>query len=158
MVALCKLAQHRDIWLDNPTQADDVAAYERKLLHRRRRVMAEHLGVERIELLVDMVDHRRAGVDQHFDRPVEQVARTAAHQLRPLRIFLLGVMNEMLQRTQLAVVGHDYEIAPGEEFDFADHRNPMQIAVERKMQHQEDIMLVASIVELWARTSSMCSG
>ena len=110
----------------------------------------EHLVLDAVELVGDLVEDREAVVEEVVEDLVEQATRSAGEELLAEDVVLLAPREEARDRAELAVRDRDDVVVPDEEVELGGVQPLHLVVVEREVEDGEEVAVVLVVVDLRA--------
>ncbi len=111
-------------------------------------VALEHVVLDRVELVADLVEDREAVVEQVVEHVVEQVARALREELVAQRLLLLAAPEEPRDREQLGARHRDQVVLADEEVELGRVQALDGLVVDGEMEDCEQVALLGVLVDL----------
>ena len=143
-------AQGGPLRLDDLPVADDLLLDVRDVADDLVGAALEDVVLERVEFVSDLVEDRKAVVEEIVEDVVEQVARALAEQLGAQLEILVAAVEEPRHRQQLDVRQRDEVVLADEEIELGGVQALDAFVVDREMENDEEISLVSVLVDLGA--------
>src|SRR5207249_6818533 len=102
----------------------------------------EHLVLDRVELVTDLVQDREAVVEEVVEYVVEQVSRAASEEALPQLVVLGAAREEAAHRQQLDVRQRDEVIRADEHVELGGVQALDRLVVDREVEDDEEVVRV----------------
>src|SRR2546423_1307327 len=143
-------AERRALRLDYLPVADDLLLDVRDVAYDLLGATLEHVVLERVELVADLVEDREAVVEEVVEHLVEQAAGALREELFAERAVFLAAAEESRERQQLDR-GERHEVVGADEDVELGRVQPLDRAVvDREVEDAEEVALVGVVVDLRA--------
>ena len=133
---------NRALRLERAAEIEDITLEDRDFEHHLFLLLGEDLGFDEVELLGDMVELGKTGVEEDFERCVEQMRRTLAH-VEPATALILGELREEFgELIDIVPMARDEMVLGQDDIELARERRPVIGIEERDMDRQEKTALI----------------
>ena len=143
-----EVAQHGALRADDLAEVDDLLLDVGDVADDLLRAPLEDLVLDRVELVADLAQHRKAVVEAVVDHPVEQEARALREELVAQLLLLAAAFEQVLDRLQRGVRDRDQEVGADEDVELA-RVQPADLPVEDR-EVQDDEQVAGVLVDLRA--------
>ena len=108
----------------------------------------EHLVLDRVELVADLVEDREAVVEEVVEHLVEQPARALREQLLAELLVGLATREEARHGEELAVRDRDEVVGPDEDVELGGVQPLNRLVVDGEVEDDEEVAVVLVVVDL----------
>src|SRR5262249_50971266 len=136
--------------LDDLAVGDDLLLHVGDVADDLLRATLEHLVLDAVELVRNLVEDRKAVVEQVVEDLVEQPPRPAREELLAEEVVLLAAREEARDRAQLAVRDGDDVVVPNEDVELTSVQPLHLVVVDREVEDGEQVAVVLVVVDLRA--------
>ena len=134
--------QRRALGLDDLAVGDDLLLHVREVAHDLLGALLEHVVLDRVELVADLVEDREAVVEEVVEDVVEQVARPLREQLLAELVVLLAAREEASHRQQLDGRQRDEVAVADEQVELGCVQPLDRLVVDREVEDAEQVVRV----------------
>ena len=144
--------QGRALGLDDLAVGDDLLLHVGDVADDFFRASLEHLVLDPVEFVRDLVEDREAVVEEVVQDLVQQSPGAASEQLASQLLVLLAPREETGDWVQLAVRDRDDVVVPDEDVELGGVQPLDGLVVDGEVEDREEVTLVLVVVDLRALT------
>ena len=134
--------EDRALGLQRAAEIEDVALQDRYLEHHLLLFLREDLGLDIIQLLIDVIQARKTGIEEYLDEAVEEVRRCGREREPALALAFFQILEKLGELIDALPMARDEVVARQDDIEFARIRRPVFHVEEGNMDGKEQAVVI----------------